>query len=109
MFEMLFIAASDLIIPVTYGYAGLLFVVVTCAYPHRMPRPLFIRRCVQYVRSVRVCHTRFPDICVAAYCIVLYCFEFQLYLVTCVYVRSCGLYSFPGVRADVHCIVHVYV
>ena len=57
MFDMLFIAAADLI-PVTYGYAGLLFVVVTCAYPHRMPRPLFIRRCVQqYVRSARMCHT----------------------------------------------------
>ena len=32
-----------------------------------------------------------------------------VYLVTCVYVRSRGLYSFPGVRADVHRIVHVYV
>ena len=106
MFDMLFIAASDLIILDTYGYVGLLFVVVTCAYPHRMPRPLFIRRCVQqYVRGARMRHTRFPVGCAAAYCIALS----SVYLVTCVYVRSRGLYSFPGVRADVHCIVHVYV
>ena len=82
MFEMLFIAAADLIIPVTYGYAGLLFVVVTCAYPHRMPRPLYIRRCVyQYVRGARMCHTRFPVRCAAAYCVVL---KFSIFSYVCV-------------------------
>ena len=91
---MLFIAAADFIILDTYGYVGLLFVVVTCAYPHRMPRPSIIKDVV-FNNTCVVCVYGLYEVPWHMYDYVLYCVWFES--VTCVYICLCGLYAVLGV------------